>query len=160
MSRVTERDARRVTVAASRRSRPDPSSRPRSKTAILHTHGVYTRHLSRQLGGNHPDANSSRVLRHRGARLAGTLHRSYPPCPASRRAAWRSRPSPVRLHSAGRKASMRRAFDAALQSCAETGHRRSGGIGRRAGFKIPFWQQSEGSSPSSGSIVSGLPLET
>ena len=35
--------------------------------------------------------------------------------------------------------------------------RRSGGIGRRAGFKIPFWQQSEGSSPSSGSYAV-LPL--
>ncbi len=30
-------------------------------------------------------------------------------------------------------------------------NRRSGGIGRRAGFKIPSWQQGEGSSPSSGS---------
>ncbi len=29
--------------------------------------------------------------------------------------------------------------------------RRSGGIGRRAGFKIPSWQQGEGPSPSSGS---------
>ena len=27
---------------------------------------------------------------------------------------------------------------------------RSGGIGRRAGFKIPSWQQGEGSIPSSG----------
>lgn len=30
---------------------------------------------------------------------------------------------------------------------------RSGEIGRRAGFKIPFWQQSDGSSPSSGTII-------
>jgi hypothetical protein len=29
---------------------------------------------------------------------------------------------------------------------------RSGGIGRRAGFKIPSWQQGEGSSPSFGSF--------
>ena len=31
--------------------------------------------------------------------------------------------------------------------------RRSGGIGRRAGFKIPSWQQGEGSSPSSGNQI-------
>ena len=30
---------------------------------------------------------------------------------------------------------------------------RSGGTGRRAGFKIQFWQQSEGSSPSFGTKV-------
>ena len=32
---------------------------------------------------------------------------------------------------------------------------RSGGIGRRAGFKIPSWQQGEGSSPSSGIFLWG-----
>src|SRR5262249_24122928 len=31
---------------------------------------------------------------------------------------------------------------------------RDGGIGRRAGLKIQFWQQSEGSSPSPGTTVS------
>ena len=31
---------------------------------------------------------------------------------------------------------------------------RSGGIGRRAGFKIPSWQQGVGSSPTSGSFLS------
>ena len=36
--------------------------------------------------------------------------------------------------------------------------RRDGGIGRRAGLKIQFWQQSEGSSPSPGTTTSLLTL--
>jgi hypothetical protein len=38
-------------------------------------------------------------------------------------------------------------------NCRSIGFGRSGGTGRRAGFKIPSWQQGEGSTPSFGNVI-------
>ena len=41
-------------------------------------------------------------------------------------------------------------FSLFLNNTCSVGFSRSGGTGRRAGFKIPSWQQGEGSTPSFG----------